>query len=44
MSAINIMEKQIIGFVWNIKRKHFIFMSKTLEHFGDVDEKVMRKF
>lgn len=38
------MEKQISGFVWKNKRKHFIFLTKTLEHFGDVDEKDMRKF
>lgn len=33
------MEKQVIGFVWKEKRKHFIFLTKTLEHFGSVDEK-----
>lgn len=36
------MGKQIIGFVWENKGKHFIFLTKTLEHFGSVNEKDIR--
>lgn len=29
----------MFGFVWKNKMKHFIFLTKTLGHFGSVNEK-----
>lgn len=37
-------EKQIISSVWKNKRKKFIFLTKTLKYFDDVDEKDVRQF
>ena len=42
--VINIMGKQIIGFVWKNKGKHFIFLTESLEHFGSVNGSDIRNW